>query len=103
VLHLLRTSRDFAHYYERHAGPAAHKIAQGRKRLVEPEQLLQLLINYSIYFVTQYLTCAELLCQDMLRRYTEIDRIEVLVPQYRGFHVRPSTLISKLVLHYGSE
>ena len=103
VLHLLRTSRDIAHYYERHAGPAAQKIAQGRKRLVEPEKLLELLINYSIYFVSQYLTCAELLCQNMLRRYTEIDRIDVLVPQYRGFHVRPSTLISKLVLHYGSE
>jgi hypothetical protein len=103
VLHLLRTSRDIAHYYERHAGPAAQKIAQGRKRLVEPEKLLDMLINYSIYFVTQYLTCAELLCRNMLRRYTEIDRVEVLVPQYRGFHVRPSTLISKLVLHYGSE
>lgn len=103
VLHLLRTSRDIAHYYERHAGPTAQKIAQGRKRLVEPEKLLNLLINYAIYFVTQYLTCAELLCQNMLRRYTENGRIEVLVPQYRGFHVRPSTLISKLVLHYGSE
>lgn len=103
VLHLLRTSRDIAHYYERHAGPSAQKIAQGRKRLVEPEKLLDLLINYSIYFVTQYLTCAELLCRNMLRRYTEIDQVEVLVPQYRGFHVRPSTLISKLVLHYGSE
>ncbi len=103
VLHLLRTSRDFAHYYERHAGPTAQKIAQGRKQLVEPEKLLELLCNYSIYFVIQYLTCAELLCQNMLRRYTEIDRIEVRVPPYRGFHVRPSTLISKLVLHYGSE
>jgi hypothetical protein len=39
----------------------------------------------------------------MLNRYTEIGVIEVLVPPYRGFHVRPSTLISKLVLHYGSE
>ncbi len=103
VLHLLRTSRDVAHYYERHAGPTAQKIAQGHKRLVEPEELLELLINYAINFVNQYLTCAELLCQNMLRRYTENGHIEVLVPQYRGFHVRPSTLISKLVLHFGSE
>ena len=103
VLHLLRTARDIAHYYERHAGPSAMKIIPGRKRLVDPEALLDFLINYSIYFVSQYLTCAELLCQDMLRRYTEMGQIEVLVPQYRGFHVRPSTLISKLVLHYGSE
>jgi hypothetical protein len=103
VLHLLRTARDFAHYYERHAGPSAQQVARGRKRLVEPEVLLETLINYSINFVSQFLTCAELLCQNMLKRYTEIGSIEVPVPQYRGFHVRPSTLISKLVLHYGSD
>jgi len=27
----------------------------------------------------------------------------VPIPKYRGFHVRPSTLISKIVLHYGSK
>ena len=71
--------------------------------MLEPEKLLETLIHYSITFVSEYLTCAELLCQNMLRRYTENARIEVRVPPYRGFHVRPSTLISKLVLHYGSD
>jgi hypothetical protein len=102
VLHLLRTARDFAHYYERHASSSALYVP-GAKRLAEPEKLLETLLQYSICFVGQFLTCAELLCQNMLRRYTENTRIEVRVPPYRGFHVRPSTLISKLVLHYGSE
>ncbi len=39
----------------------------------------------------------------MLKRYAEVGRIEVPIPKYRGFHVRPSTLISKLVFHYGSK
>ena len=103
VLHLLRTARDFAHYFERHAGPTTQQVPQTRKRLVEPEILLETLIDYSISYVSQFLACAEKLCQEMLKRYTEIGTVEVLVPQYRGFHVRPSTLISKLVLHYGSE
>ena len=103
VLHLLRTAKDFAHYYERHAGPAAQQMAKGRKRLVEPEKLLQNLINYCMFFVSQFLDCAEILCQNMLKRYTEIGQVKLAVPPYRGFHVRPSTLISKLVLHYGSD
>ena len=103
VLHLLRTARDMAHYYERHAGPAAQHISKGRKRLVEPEKLLETLIHYCINFVTQFLNSAERLSQKMLKRYTEVGQIEVPVPPYRGFHVRPSTLISKLVLHYGSD
>jgi hypothetical protein len=102
VLHLLRTARDFAHYYERHISTDSLHIS-GTGQLVEPEKLLDILIRYSICFVGEYLTCAELLCQNMLRRYTENVRIEVRVPPYRGFHVRPSTLISKLVLHYGSD
>lgn len=102
VLHLLRTARDFAHYYERHTGPASLHIP-GAKRLLESEHLLDTLIRYPINFVSEYLTCGEMLCQNMLRRYTETTRTEVRVPPYRGFHVRPSTLISKLVLHYGSD
>jgi hypothetical protein len=122
VLHLFRTARDFSHYYERHASPAvqksvtaqeighrhevhssltAQKIVHGQKRLVEPEVLLDTLVDYCISFISQFLTRAELLCQNMLKRYTEIGTIEVLVPQYRGFHVRPSTLVSKLALNYG--
>ncbi|MHC4551871.1 MAG: HPr family phosphocarrier protein [Planctomycetota bacterium] len=103
VLHLLRVAKDLAHYYERHAGPAAQHLSKGRKRLVEPEKLLETLIGYCINFVSQFLDCAEILCQKMLKRYTEIGQVQLAVPPYRGFHVRPSTLISKLVLHYGSD
>jgi hypothetical protein len=120
----LRTARDFAHYYERHASPAVQKtlteqeaeqshdpwadstpqtVTHAETRLVEPEALLDTLVDYCISFVSQFLTRAEVLCRNMLKRYTEIGTIEVSVPQYRGFHVRPSTLVSKLVLHYGSE
>jgi len=64
---------------------------------------LAVLMNYSVTYISLYINCAENLCRQMLRRYAEIGRIEVGVPLYRGFHVRPATLISKLVLHYGSE
>jgi hypothetical protein len=101
VFHLLRVATEFAHYYERHVDKQ-HEILPSQQPLVKAEELLTLLTSYSINFVCQYLTCAELLCQNMLKRYAEMGEIEVSVPQYRGFHVRPSTLISKLVLHYGS-
>jgi hypothetical protein len=43
------------------------------------------------------------LCQEKLKQYAEVGKIELPIPQYRGFHVRPATLIAKLVRHYGSE
>ncbi|MHC4143645.1 MAG: HPr family phosphocarrier protein [Planctomycetota bacterium] len=103
VFHLFRTATLFAHHYERHVNkqPCA---SQGRQEpLVKAEPLLDVLMMYSVAHISSYIGCAEDLCREMLKRYAEVDRIEVPVPPYRGFHVRPSTLISKLARHYGSE
>jgi hypothetical protein len=103
VFHLLKTATAFAHYYERHVNKERCNSPSRFEPLVEAEELLQILMNYSITSISLYISCAEHLCQRMLKRYAEVGQIEVSVPPYRGFHVRPSTLISKLVLHYGSE
>ncbi len=103
VFHLLKTATSFAHYYERHVNKELCDSPTRFEPLVKAEELLAVLMNYSVTSISLYIDCAEYLCQRMLKRYAEVDRIEVSIPPYRGFHVRPSTLISKLVLHYGSE
>jgi hypothetical protein len=103
VFHLLKTATSFAHYYERHVNKELCDSPTRFEPLVKAEELLAVLMNYSVTHISLYIDCAEHLCQRMLKRYAEVGRIEVPVPPYRGFHVRPSTLISKLVLHYGSE
>ena len=103
VFHLLKTATLFAHYYERHLNKKACAGEPEPHFLVEPAALLSVLMTYSITFIDQYIGCAVSLCQEMLKRYAEVGRITVAIPKYRGFHVRPSTLISKLVLHYGSK
>lgn len=103
VFHLLKTATSFAHYYERHVNKELCDLPTRFEPLVKAEELLVVLMNYSVTSISLYIDCAEHLCQRMLKRYAEVGRVEVSVPPYRGFHVRPSTLISKLVLHYGSD
>jgi len=103
VFHLLGLGTRFAHYYERHVNKQVCALVAARKPLVKADALLSQLMNYCIAHIGLYITCAERLCQKMLKRYAEVGQIEVSVPPYRGFHVRPCTLISALVLHYGSE
>ncbi|MHC4395588.1 MAG: HPr family phosphocarrier protein [Planctomycetota bacterium] len=103
VFHLLKTATLFGHYYERHVNCPTCDLKERQAPLVTADELLAVLMNYSVSYISRYITCAEQLCREMLKRYIEADCIEVLVPPYRGFHVRPSTLISKLVLHYGSD
>jgi hypothetical protein len=102
IYHLLETATAFTHYYERHIPSfASHKDERDRP-VVDPDRLLHVLMNYSLMFASRYIldTCS--MCQEMLRRYAIHGRISVPVPRYRGFHVRPSTLIAKIVSHFGS-
>ncbi len=103
VFHLLRTATSFAHYYERHVDKEICEVMAQEEPLLGSEDLLRVLMNYSIAYISLYIDYAENLCREMLKRYAEVGQVEVHVPPYRGFHVRPATLISKLVLHYGSE
>ncbi|HPC96349.1 MAG TPA: HPr family phosphocarrier protein [Sedimentisphaerales bacterium] len=102
VFHLLKIATLFAHFYERHVNKPSCPTTDGRTPLVKREELLYSLMKYAITFIDQYIGCTISLCQEMLKRYAEEGQIEVPIPKYRGFHVRPATLVSKLVLHYGS-
>lgn len=103
VFHLLKIATLFAHYYERHMDRQPCAIRQTLSPVVNTPALLGTLMNYAITFIDQYIGCAVNLCQQMLQRYAEVGEIEVPIPQYRGFHVRPSTLVARIVLHFGSK
>ena len=103
VFHLLETATLLSHYYERHVNKQPCSSAGWQEPVVSAEALLGILMNYSIVHINLYIRSAERLCRDMLKRYVEVGEIEVPAPRYRGFHVRPCTLIAKLVLHYGSD
>jgi hypothetical protein len=102
VFHLLRTATLFVHHYERHVNKQPCDSPRRQEPIVNAKELLDVLMRYSITHINLYISCAEHLCHEMLKRYAEVGEIEVAVPPYRGFHVRPSTLIAKLALHYGS-
>ncbi|MBN1942077.1 MAG: hypothetical protein JW849_02170 [Phycisphaerae bacterium] len=101
VLHLIETACEFAHYYERHVLHTRRDVLD--EALVDAEMLRQALMGYSIRFASLYISRARELCQSMLKRYARVGEIQASVPRYRGFHVRPSTLVAKIVHHYGSE
>lgn len=102
VFHLLKTATAFVHYYERHPDVEAHDEAGRPVALVCSDRLLTMLMTYSIRYASCYLQCAQNLSQSKLQDYAQIGSIEVPVPRYRGFHVRPATLVAKIVAHYGS-
>jgi hypothetical protein len=103
VFHILTVATSLSHYYERHLGAVNEEDERFKQQMVHPVTLLAFIIDYCIEYMKLYIESTKKLCHDMLKRYSEIGEITVPVPRYRGFHVRPSTLIALIANHYGSE
>lgn len=103
VYHLLEIATQLVHHYERHLNTRTGDSALRRKPVIAPDALLDMLMSYSVAYAGLYLNHGRRFCHTLLKRYAEIGQIEVPVPSYRGFHVRPATLVAKIVQHYGCE
>lgn len=104
IYHLLTILTHAVHYYQRHYTAVGHKRElRFFKSKIYYFRHLPSIITFSLMYADRYRKSGRQLCQQMLKQYAEQGFIEVPVPSYRGFHVRPSTLISKIVLHYGSD
>jgi hypothetical protein len=103
VFHLLEATTSLIHYYERHMMNLTGKEKKMYKPPVTEKAILDQLFNYFLNYASQFLSAGVKLCRQVITKYAEEGDLEVNVPSYRGFHVRPSTLVAKIVQHYGSK
>ncbi|WP_028973127.1 HPr family phosphocarrier protein [Spirochaeta cellobiosiphila] len=103
IFHLLEGATDLIHYYERHMMEFIGKTKTHNPMNISQEDVLSLLFDYCLKYSRLFLDQSISLCQSVIAAYAHKTTIEVPVPVYRGFHVRPSTLIAKIVQHYGSQ
>ena len=98
IYQLLDVATNLSHYYERH-----QKHTSASNEYLTSETSLEILFRYCMKYSKKFIEAARQLCQEMIKAYAEQGEISVAIPQYRGFHVRPSTLVAKIVHHYGSD
>lgn len=102
-LHLLEMACWLSHFYERHESKIRHEKTKKKiEKIINKEQLLESTLNFSLYYAYAYLLEGAEQARSILETYTEIDRIELKVPEGLGFHLRPSTLVAKIVNYHGT-
>lgn len=101
VFHLLETSTLLIHYFQRHE--LQIQTAQSEELQEQFQTLFNITVDFCLNYSQKYISAAQNLCKNIIKSYSEEGSISVPIPNYRGFHVRPSTLIAKIVIHYGSE
>ena len=102
IYHLMEVATNLIHYYVRHMSSLRRNSRTEFRLPMERDDLLNLVSDVPIRFSRLYLESAVQLCRKMIRSYSVQAEIVVPIPYYRGFHVRPSTLIASIVAHYGS-
>ncbi|MBW1917324.1 MAG: HPr family phosphocarrier protein [Deltaproteobacteria bacterium] len=107
-LHLLELGGRLSHFYERHIYDVGHRnfycqVQSLIRELVDPESLLDAIVNYAIFYCNEYLAKGKPLSQDLLNHYIQRAEITVGVPVKLGFHSRPCMLVAKIVQHYGGQ
>lgn len=108
VFHLLQIIGRLLHFYERHLHEAGYKniykkVQEQLSELVDPEKLLDRTINYGLYYVCHYLNNGKKLAREILNENIERSSIRVGIPVKRGFHLRPSLLVAKIVQEFGGQ
>jgi phosphotransferase system HPr-like phosphotransfer protein len=108
VFHLLQVTGRLLHFYERHLLEAGYKniykqVQDRLADLVDQDNLLDLIINYGVYYACRFFISGKKVAQDILNENIERTAIKVGIPVKLGFHSRPSLLVAKIVQHFGGE
>jgi phosphotransferase system HPr-like phosphotransfer protein len=107
-LHLLKMMGRLLHFYERHIIDAGNKdiYKQVKSKLaqrVNSDDLLDRTINYGLFYVCRFLIAGKEWAIEILNENINQGSVTVPVPQPKGFHMRPSLLVAKIVEHYGGK
>jgi phosphotransferase system HPr (HPr) family protein len=103
-MHLMSIVNWLSHLYERHILTARQeKERKGIPLVVDPSKTLEVLVNFALYHANRFLKEGRDLACSILGKYTEVETCELRVPEKLGFHLRPASLIVKLVKHYGTK
>lgn len=104
ALHLLEIATVLVHFHERHERNSRHaEIYQRLQQITGTYQILDVMGNYALFYCTRFLQKGKQLSEEAVMHYAQIQSKRIPIPIYRGFHVRPSTYIAKIIRHYGAE
>lgn len=104
TLHLLGVACALTHFLERHELSVRHELSREKiSKIVPKEKVLQVIVNFTLYYFTIFFKDGHTIAEKLLQEYTIVETVTVPIPRGLGFHLRPSTLVAKVVNHYGSK
>src|SRR5262249_14103524 len=100
TLHLVECLTHLVHFYERHENEIRGDQVKNRvAALIDKDAVLDRAVTFCLYYAHAYLNEGEPLAEQLVKRYTSQDRVELELPEGIHIHIRPASLIAEIVKH----
>ena len=67
------------------------------------DEVEEIIFDFFIAYIDRFRLQIENVSRQLIQQYSIPQKMDLPIPSYRGFHVRPSTLVARIVIHYGSK
>ena len=103
ALHLLEGVTHLMHFIERHeSGTRSAEAQHGIGRIIERARVEDVVLNQLLYWAAQSMIHGRTIAEDLLPAYTNVQELEVELPDNLKLHARPASLIVRIVGRYGT-
>lgn len=103
ALHLLETVTHLTHFVERHEGGMRHDETDRRiEELVSKSRVRHYTLNHLLQWTAFFMLHGRHLAEDLLQSYTNVQVLDVELPEDMMLHARPAALIVGIVNRYGT-
>jgi phosphotransferase system HPr (HPr) family protein len=103
ALHLLEFAILLIHFYERHENDIrSEKTKDSIARIVDKELVLDRAIHFAFSWAREFLIAGKELADALLREFTQLQSVDIDLPEGSLLHARPASLIVSVVNRYGT-
>lgn len=103
ALHLLEAVTHLAHFVERHESGIRNEETERRiESIVSRADVREVTLNHLLYWASVFMRRGSPLAEDLLPTYTDVQELELVLPDGVYLHARPCALIAGIVNRYAT-
>ncbi|MCP5021192.1 MAG: hypothetical protein GY930_05385 [bacterium] len=103
VLHMFEGVTHLTHFVERHeSGQRDDTVEAPMSKLVDRDTVQDLILNKLLAGVLVALKAGVPLAEELLPRYTDMQTLDIELPEHLSLHARPASLIVGIVTFHGT-
>lgn len=103
TLHLLEVVTQLIHFVERHESDVRDDLAHRRlESIVHRDAVNEVTLNVLLHWALRFMLMGREIAEELLPTYTNVQALEVELPEGLVLHARPASLVVSIVNRYGT-